>query len=133
MKVSDRGEHHRLRDQGTEGFANHTLLALIHTEDGHGFGLIRRLHEAGLPTGEGSIHPRLHRMENDGLLDSYKVRYPDNRVRKYYRITTEGRKLLARWNREWRSLRRVMDSLVDGPEQGGNERACYCRRGSTDT
>ena len=122
MKLSACGEYHRLRDQGTEGFANHTLLALIHAEPGHGFGLIRRLHEAGLPAGEGSIHPRLHRMENDRLLDSYRVRYPDNRARKYYRITTEGRKALARWNREWRTFRRAMDSLVEEPKQGGDGR-----------
>lgn len=119
MKLFDRrGPVHR-RDQGTEGFTNHLLLALIHQEPGYGFELIRRLGQAGLPGGEGSILPRLHALENDGLLDSYRVYFPDGRMRKYYQIMASGQQTLVQWTRQWRTFRSAMDSLVDGPQHEG--------------
>ncbi|RYE30968.1 MAG: PadR family transcriptional regulator [Sphingobacteriaceae bacterium] len=38
---------------------------------------------------QGALYPALHRLEAEGLLESY-TQTVDNRVRKYYRLTTEG-------------------------------------------
>ena len=38
---------------------------------------------------EGALYPALHKLEADGLLETY-TQVVDNRVRKYYRLTEEG-------------------------------------------
>jgi len=52
---------------------------------------------------EGSLYPALHRLERQKLLDSYWTEH-DGRRRKYYRLTTAGRKALDARRTEWRSF-----------------------------
>jgi PadR family transcriptional regulator PadR len=40
---------------------------------------------------EGALYPALHKLEADGLLETF-TQVVDNRVRKYYRLTEEGGK-----------------------------------------
>lgn len=40
---------------------------------------------------QGALYPTLHKLESDGLLETY-TEIVDNRVRKYYRLTNEGKK-----------------------------------------
>lgn len=40
---------------------------------------------------EGALYPALHKLEADGLLETF-TRVVDNRVRKYYRLTEQGGK-----------------------------------------
>lgn len=50
---------------------------------------------------EGSLYPALHRLERQGLLDSYWVDTEDSRRRKYYRLTPAGATSLAERRAEW--------------------------------
>jgi PadR family transcriptional regulator PadR len=52
---------------------------------------------------EGSLYPALHRLERSKLLQSYWTEH-DGRRRKYYRLTTSGRKALASRRSEWQSF-----------------------------
>jgi len=38
---------------------------------------------------QGALYPALHKLEAEGLLETY-TQTVDNRIRKYYRLTTEG-------------------------------------------
>ena len=49
---------------------------------------------------EGSLYPALHRLERQGLLDSYWTE-TDGRRRKYYKLTSKGRRALAAKRSEW--------------------------------
>ena len=40
---------------------------------------------------EGALYPALHKLEADGLLDTHTEIF-DNRLRKYYSLTKEGKK-----------------------------------------
>lgn len=40
---------------------------------------------------EGALYPLLHRLEADGILES-EQEYVDNRIRKYYSLTSKGKK-----------------------------------------
>lgn len=40
---------------------------------------------------EGALYPALHKLEADGLLETY-TQIVDNRVRKYYKLTEQGGK-----------------------------------------
>nr|MBC7613244.1 helix-turn-helix transcriptional regulator [Pseudopedobacter sp.] len=43
---------------------------------------------------EGALYPALHKLESDGLLETYTEVF-ENRVRKYYSLTKEGKKEVA--------------------------------------
>ena len=43
----------------------------------------------------GTLYPVLHQLEREGCLESYSAQAPSGRARKYYRLTSRGRKALA--------------------------------------
>ena len=65
---------------------------------------------------EGSLYPALHRLERQKLLDSYWTE-ADGRRRKYYKLTTAGRKALAARRTEWQAFSTAVNGVL-GLEQG---------------
>lgn len=61
---------------------------------------------------EGTIYPVLHRLEQDGHLESFWEDGDGNRKRRYYRITEAGRACLARKSGEWNRFRDAMDKVL---------------------
>jgi transcriptional regulator len=61
---------------------------------------------------EGSLYPALHKLERNGLLESYWVDVQEARRRKYYRITAEGAKALARKRVEWRGFSTAVNGVL---------------------
>ncbi len=79
----------------------------------YGYNLIQRLAERGLDVEEGTLYPLLRRLEKQGLLQS-EWDTTESRPRKYYRISPQGRKVLAALMVEWDEMVRVMHKLVYG-------------------
>src|SRR5271165_5829296 len=52
---------------------------------------------------EGTLYPALHKLENEGMVESYDS-VEKGRPRRYYRITRAGRAMLAKDRAEWRAL-----------------------------
>lgn len=59
----------------------------------------------------GAIYPTLHKLEKGGLLTSENVEV-DNRLRKYYSLTSKGREAAVRKIKEYESFARVMDVII---------------------
>jgi DNA-binding PadR family transcriptional regulator len=47
------------------------------------------------------LYPVLHRLEDQGLIESYEERGETGRKRKYYRLRADGRRALAEERRQW--------------------------------
>ncbi|MDI3496809.1 PadR family transcriptional regulator [Archaeoglobus sp.] len=75
------------------GFARVHILYHASKEEIYGSWMIEELGRHGYSISPGTLYPILHEMEREGLLRSRKV-VVDGRVRKMYRITEKGRKLL---------------------------------------
>jgi DNA-binding PadR family transcriptional regulator len=60
---------------------------------------------------EGTLYPALHKLESEGLLESYEGS-EKGRPRRYYRITKSGRAALARDRAEWRELSRAVTMIL---------------------
>ena len=58
-----------------------------------GKGLMQELTRHGYPIGPGTLYPILHGMEKDKLIQSYKENV-GGKIRRYYRITSSGKKAL---------------------------------------
>lgn len=68
------------------------LKLLEDNEQMYGYEITQKVKEltAGeLKLTEGALYPALHKLEADGLLETFNE-VVDNRVRKYYRLTTQG-------------------------------------------
>ena len=61
---------------------------------------------------EGSLYPALHRLEKQKLLSSYWQQPEGGRRRKYYRLTDEGLRELAKRRREWERFAGAVQSVL---------------------
>ncbi len=76
-----------------------------------GAGIAQELARHGYSISPGTLYPTLHRMEKEGYLES-KRRVIGGRVRRYYRATVEGRRVL-------RESRKKIGELVSEVMEGG--------------
>jgi PadR family transcriptional regulator PadR len=66
---------------------------------------IQRTTEDFLQVEHGSLYPALHRMERKGWIDAkWETAKDRNREFKYYRLTTAGKRQLAREESRWKQL-----------------------------
>jgi PadR family transcriptional regulator PadR len=73
----------------------------------HGWGISLRIQQVSgdvLQVNQGSLYPALHRLEQQGLIDSEWGNSEHNRQAKFYRLTRAGRKQLADETRNWERL-----------------------------
>jgi len=94
------------------------LGVLAETDDDlYGYDIAKRLHRArdGEPLfKEGTIYPVLRSLAASGWLSSRIVPSYSGPPRRYYRITDEGRAVLAQWRAVWRDTRDFVDQFT-GP------------------
>lgn len=72
-------------------------------EERYGYTLRQQLDDAGLPIEEGALYPLLRRLETQGLLTS-EWREDANRNKRYYKLSREGKALLAQLLTEWEEI-----------------------------
>ena len=80
------------------------LLKLLSEKDMYGYEMIETLRQRSENVFElkaGTLYPLLHQMEEKSLLTSYEDD-ASGKVRKYYRVTREGKKQLAKKKAEWK-------------------------------
>ena len=83
------------------------ILRTLATSPNHGFAIARRIRQissAALRIEQGSLYPALHRMELDGLIESYWGTTENNRKAKYYRLTRRGTRELTSEIKRWNSI-----------------------------
>jgi len=84
------GTHRQELRRGTVVLA--CLLAL--RTPGYGYGLLKTLDAAGIPSDGNTVYPLLRRLEERGLLES-EWNTDESRPRKFYRTTRAGSELAA--------------------------------------
>jgi len=104
-------------DQMRKGTTTVVILKLLVDvgEPLHGYEIMRRLEartQGCFRFKEGLIYPTLHRMEQEGLLESRWLGEPGTRRRKVYTVTEKGRHQLEAELRQWESFRRGMSLLL---------------------
>ena len=77
----------------------------------YGYALLKRLADEGLAVDQGTLYPLLRRLEAQGLLQS-AWNVEEGRPRRYYVISSEGKKLLPRLKTEWDGMVAVMSKLL---------------------
>lgn len=83
------------------------ILRTLATGPNHGFAIARRIRQISrsvLRVEQGSLYPALHRMELDGLIESYWGTTENNRKAKYYRLTRRGSRQLTAETKRWNAI-----------------------------
>jgi PadR family transcriptional regulator PadR len=89
------------------------VLAKLRSEY-HGYALVKALREGGLEIDENTLYPLLRRLENQNLLAS-DWRVEDKRNKRFYRLSQDGRAVLARLLDEWRNINGAIEKLSEPP------------------
>src|SRR6202021_818200 len=86
------------------------------TEDLYGYEIAKRLASANEGVSifkEGTIYPVLRALSAANLLTSRIVPSYSGPPRRYYRITDQGRTVLAEWTAIWAGTRNFVDRFID--------------------
>lgn len=80
-------------------------------EERYGYSLRQALASVGVEIDEGALYPMLRRLEAQGLLAS-EWREEDKRKKRFYQLSDEGRRVLARLADEWRAINAALEPLL---------------------
>jgi len=87
-----------------QGTLDLLILRTLATGPRHGWGIslsIQQVSEDVLQVNQGSLYPALHRLEQQGLIESEWGNSDNNRQAKFYQLTRAGRKQLTEETRNW--------------------------------
>ena len=99
-----------------QGTLDLMILKTLTLQPMHGWGISQRIQQLSrevLQVNQGSLYPALHRLEEKGWIASDWGTSENNRRAKYYRLTTVGKKQLAKeldsWERYTGAVRLVLE------------------------
>jgi len=93
------------------GFLSILVLALLEN-DTYGYAMVRTIRGMGYEVDENTLYPLLRRLEKNGWIKS-KWSVSEDRPRKFYAITNDGRalrtELLGIWKKQDEILKHIME------------------------
>lgn len=102
-----------------KGGAELMILALLEARPRHGYELARQIEQRSggvLRFHVASLYPLLYRLEGRGWLQGQWIEKSGQRRRRYYKLTPEGRRVLAAQRKGWRAFVAAMNRVVlQGP------------------
>ena len=102
------------RSQLLRGVLDLCLLAVIDEGPAYGYEMTKRLRARGMSiVGEGSIYPLLGRLERDGLVETRREASNGGPPRKYYELSSDGKRSLGLGVEEWKTARDAIDRALD--------------------
>lgn len=91
------------------------ILQVLEREPNHGYRIAQQIKAKSkgvLDFKEGTLYPALHKLENEGRLESYE-QTENGRVRRYYRLTENGKKVLSKERDEWREISSAVTLILE--------------------
>jgi transcriptional regulator len=98
-----------------KGSADLLILALIEDRPRHGYEIARLIgerSEGAINYHVASLYPTLYRLEDRGFIEGRWVEKAGQRRRRYYRITPEGRRVLAAERSTWQNFFLALDRVA---------------------
>lgn len=102
-----------------KGSTSLLVLQLLNERDMYGYELVKEIDQRSnnnLRVKEGTLYPGLHKLEKQEYIEFYWQDQEKGPARKYYRITAQGKKILAERTSEWHRYVQVMNNLIGRSE-----------------
>jgi PadR family transcriptional regulator PadR len=106
----------RLDRELKKGSAELLILSLVEARARHGYEiskLIEARSNGALRFNVGSLYPLLYRLERRGWIEGRWVEKAGQRRRRFYKLTREGRKVLAAQRTIWQSFVSAINSVTE--------------------
>ena len=98
-----------------KGSAELLILSLVETQSRHGYeigSLIEQRSKGALKFNVASLYPLLYRLEKRKWIQGTWVEKPAQRRRRYYRLTREGKKVLAAQRDSWQEFVEAINRIT---------------------
>ena len=102
-----------------KGSAELLILSLLEAQPRHGYELSKLIHvrSGGLLTFHiDSLYPLLYRLEERGWIKGTWVEKPGERRRRFYKVTADGRRVLAAQLKTWETFVEAVRRITTGGE-----------------
>ncbi len=91
------------------------VLVVLRKEDSYGYQIIKDVSDL-IEISESTLYPILRRLEMGGKVNSYTTQY-NNRLRKYFHLTEEGRQYLKNFDKDRAQLLKILDYIAEEDEK----------------
>jgi transcriptional regulator len=98
-----------------KGGAELLILSLLEQQARHGYDICKLIEArsgGALRFHVTTLYPLLYRLEGRALVQGRWVEKPNQRRRRYYSLTAEGRKVLARQRQSWQGFVEAMSRVM---------------------
>ncbi len=98
-----------------QGTLDLLIMKILALEPLHGFAISQRLRQVSgdvLQVSDGSLYPALHKLEQEGWIESEWKPSENNRKAKFYALTRAGRKQLEKEATNWDRLSAAITHVV---------------------
>jgi PadR family transcriptional regulator PadR len=94
-----------------KGLLEFLILVIVSSGKVYAADILQRLNQTDFATQEGTLYPLLSKMRREELLDYEWQESDSGPPRKYYKLTTLGRKQLAEFRAYWKHLTDLINQL----------------------
>jgi PadR family transcriptional regulator, regulatory protein PadR len=98
-----------------KGSAELLILSPLETRPRHGYDIGRLIDtrsDGALHFHVASLYPLLYRLEKRGWIEGRGIEKPGQRRRRYYRLTSEGERILSLQRKKWREFVGVVGRIA---------------------
>lgn len=96
-----------------KGVLEYCILAYLNQQDSYGYQIVKSISTI-IPITESTLYPILKRLESNEKVSTYSVEH-QGRLRKYYKITTDGKKSVYTFlDDDWVQLTNIYDFIKGG-------------------
>lgn len=88
-----------------KGLLEFCVLAVLQKNDSYGYQIIKDISSC-IEISESTLYPILKRLESNGYVETYSVEH-NSRLRKYYKITTNGKNHIKEFLDDWQQVMNV--------------------------
>ena len=105
-----------------QGTLDLLILQILSLGEQHGWGISQRIQQVStdvLRVNQGSLYPALHRLEDQGWIESSWGVSESNREAKFYRLTRSGQKQLRIETENWERMTAAITRVLQTQPEGG--------------
>ena len=99
-----------------KGILDVCVLVALKERDSYGYQIIKDVSPI-VEISESTLYPILKRLEAGGFVTTYSMEH-NSRLRKYYRLTGQGRQRIQDFLVEWEDVMRAYRYIADSQRQG---------------
>ena len=102
-----------MKSQMRKGILEYCILLILNRRKAYANDIIQLLQEARLIVVEGTLYPLLTRLKNMDLLNYQWIESNQGPPRKYYELTSEGKKFLIELEQAWTEVEDTIKHLQE--------------------